>query len=199
VRAGSGPPWGPDVLVGADINGATLGIVGLGRIGLALARRARGFNMRILYTDPQRQPDFEDELDLVRVSFNELLERSDFISIHTYLSAETRHLFGPDAFARMLPNAILINTSRGPVVDSEALIAALQQKKIAGAALDVFDPEPIPPDSPLLRMRNVVITPHIASASGHARRQMALISVENLIAGLTGERLPYCANPQVYH
>lgn len=198
VRHGIWRPWGPSVLLGADISGATLGIIGFGRIGQAVARRARGFGMRILYNDLQPNPAAEQELAASFVALDELLAQSDFISVHTFLSKETYHFIDREKLQKMNPAAILINTSRGPVVDPDALIWALQNHVIAGAALDVFEPEPIPADSPLLKLDNVVITPHIASASNHTRRRMAEIAVQNLLAGLRGERLPFCANPQVY-
>lgn len=198
VRQGNWPIWGPFVLTGPEVNNATLGIVGFGRIGQAVARRARGFGMKILYYDQVRYPDAEKEFGAEFSSFHDLLAQSDFVSIHTFLSSETRGMFNRDVLSRMKPSAILINASRGPVVDSDSLVWALQEKRIAGAALDVFDPEPIPRDHPLLSMENIVIVPHIASASIQTRRRMAEISVQNLVAGLRGERLPFCANPQVY-
>ncbi len=198
VSQGIWKPWGPDVLVGHDIYGATLGIIGFGRIGQAVARRARGFNMRILYTDPERHIDPENELGVEFCTLEEILPQSDFISLHTYLSETTYHLINKERLAQMKKTALLINTSRGGVVDPVALEWALINKVIAGAALDVFEPEPIPAESPLLRMKNVLITPHIASASIHTRQKMAHIAVDNLIAGLEGKRLPFCANPQIY-
>jgi glyoxylate reductase len=198
VRGGIWKPWGPDILTGPDVYGTTLGIIGFGRIGQAVARRARGFDMCILYHDPQRHPELELELGVRYAEMDELLRESDFVTLHTYLSAETRHLIDRAAFDRMKPSAILVNTSRGGIVDPAALIEALQTKKIYAAALDVFDPEPIPKDSPLLRMNNVVIAPHIASASIQTRAKMAEIAVDNLLAGLQGGRLPFCANSEVY-
>jgi len=199
VRSGVWKPWGPDILTGPDVYGATLGIVGFGRIGQAVARRARGFNMRILYADPQRHEDLEQELGVEYADLDTLLKESDFVTLHVYLSDETRHLIDRNAFKKMKTSAILVNTARGAVVDPDALIEALKTGEIYAAALDVFDPEPIPPDNPLLAMENVVIAPHIASASIQTRAKMAEIAVDNLIAGLSGERLPYCANPQVYN
>ncbi len=198
VKRGIWKPWGPDILTGPDVYGAVLGIVGFGRIGQALARRAKGFDMQVLYHDPKRILEMEESLGATWVELDELLARSDFISLHTYLSPETHHLIDRAAFEKMKPSAILINTSRGPVVDPDALVWALREKKIAGAAVDVFEPEPIPADHPLLSLPNAIVTPHIASASIQTRRKMAEIAVDNLLAGLRGERLPYCANPQVY-
>jgi glyoxylate reductase len=198
VRSGIWRPWGPDVLTGYDIYGATLGIIGFGRIGQAVARRARGFDMQVLYNDPNCGPEAEGETGAQCVSFEELLERSDYVSLHTYLSPETYHLIGREQLEKMKPTAVLVNTARGPVIDPEALNWALREGQIAFAALDVTEPEPIPQDSPLLELDNIVITPHIASAGKATRVKMAVITVDNLIAGLRGEKLPFCANPQVY-
>ncbi len=199
IRAGRWKTWGPMTLLGPDISGATLGIVGFGRIGQAVARRASGFNMRILYyNDVHRYPELEDSLGATYVGFEQLLEESDFVSIHTPLTEATHHLFGVDQFRRMKATAVLINTARGPVVDPAALYQALTTGEIAYAAIDVTEPEPIPVDSPLLELENLVITPHIASASIQARTRMATMAAENLVAGLRGERLPNCANPEVY-
>ena len=196
VRAGRWKTWGPQLLLGADFAGATLGIVGFGRIGRAVARRARGFAMRVIYFDPTAGP--EPGLEAEAVSFDQLLRESDFISLHTPLTAETRHMIDAAAFARMKPNAVLVNTARGPVVDPAALFQALKGGQIFAAGLDVTDPEPLPLDSPLLELENCVIVPHIASASRTTREKMALMAAENLIAGLKGERLPNCVNPEVY-
>jgi glyoxylate reductase len=198
VRDGLWQPWGPDVLTGYDIHGATLGIIGLGRIGQAMARRAKGFGMRVLYSDVRRKLEVERDLGIEHLPMDEMLPQIDFLSLHVFLSAETRRMIGREQFARMKPTAFLINTARGGVVDSEALIWALESGTIAGAGLDVYDPEPIQKDNPLLKMKNVVINPHIGSASKKTRLQMAEMVVENVIAGLSGERLPYCANPKVY-
>jgi glyoxylate reductase len=196
VRAGKWKTWGPSLLLGSDFAGATLGIVGFGRIGRAVARRARGFNMRVMYYDPTAGP--EPGLEAEAVDFDTLLREADFVSLHTPLNAETRHLMNAAAFARMKPNAVLVNTARGPVVDPQALYAALKNGQIFAAGLDVTDPEPIPLDSPLLELENCVIVPHIASASRTTRDKMAVMAAENLIAGLRGERLPNCVNPEVY-
>jgi glyoxylate reductase len=198
ARSGRWKTWGPRLLLGADVSGATLGIVGLGRIGKAVAERARGFDMRIVYFDRQRQPEFEQTLGVEYVSFEGLLREADFVSIHTTYSESTHHLFGDDEFERMKPEALLINTARGPIVDREALYRALTTGRIAGAALDVTDPEPIDHADPLLELDNVIITPHIASASRSSRGRMAQMAAQNLVAGLRGERLPNCVNPEVY-
>jgi glyoxylate reductase len=198
VRAGVWRPWGPDVLTGMDIFGATIGIVGFGRIGQAVARRARGFDMHILYADPHCGHEAGVEYGAECVGLDELLERSDFVTLHTYLSKETYHMISHEQLRKMKSSAVLVNTARGGVVDSDALAWALQDGIIAAAALDVTEPEPIPQDSPLLKLENIIITPHIASASKATRVRMAEMAVDNLIAGLRGDPLPNCANPQVY-
>jgi glyoxylate reductase len=199
VRQGQWRTWEPSLLLGPDVAGATLGIVGLGRIGQAVARRAKGFEMPLLYSG--RQPvdaAIESSLNATYVSFDRLLQESDFISIHTPLTSETHHLFGAAQFAQMKSSAILINTARGSIIDQTALYQALSTGQIAGAALDVTDPEPIPMESPLLSLENLIIIPHIGSASIQTRRKMAEIAIANLIAGLKGEPLPHCVNPDVY-
>ncbi|MBN2304615.1 MAG: D-glycerate dehydrogenase [Anaerolineae bacterium] len=197
VHAGQWRTWGPTLLMGQDVHGATLGIVGMGRIGQAVARRARGFDMRVIYYD-----EFDVQLpagiSAERSSLEELYAESDFISLHTPLTPNTHHLINATALKQMKPSCVLVNTARGPVVDPKALYAALANGEIAYAALDVTEPEPIPPDDPLLTLDNCLIVPHIASSSIATRTRMAVMSAENLIAGLKGERLPYCANPQVY-
>ncbi len=198
VRQGIWRPWGPDVLTGYDVHGATLGLIGFGRIGQAVARRAAGFSMKVLYFDRSHHADLEQELGVAYASLDQILEQSDFISLHIYLSPETHHLIGKLEFEKMKPNAILINTARGGVVDHQALAVALKNGKIAAAAVDVTEPEPIQNDSPLLDLPNMIIAPHIASASKATRLRMAHIAVDNLLAGLEGRRLPFCANPAVY-
>jgi glyoxylate reductase len=197
VHAGRWKTWGPSLLLGTDVFGATLGIVGYGRIGQALAKRASGFDMRILFYDPSLpQPD--PSLPGIPVSFQVLLSEADFVSLHTPLTPKTYHLIDDGALALMKPSAVLINTARGPVVDPQALYRALKARRIFAAALDVTDPEPIPLDSPLLELDNLIVVPHIASASRSTREKMATMAAENLIAGLKGERLPHCVNPEVY-
>lgn len=196
VRAGRWKTWGPMLLLGTDIQGATLGLVGFGRIGKTMARRAAGFDMRVIYYDPNAQP--VPELGATPVDFETLLAESDFVSLHTPLTPDTRHLIDAEALSRMKRTAVLVNTSRGPVVDMDALYEALRDKRIFAAALDVTDPEPLPMDHPLLTLDNLVIAPHLASASVTARGNMAWMAANNLIAGLKGERLPHCVNPQVY-
>ncbi len=198
VRAGRWRTWGPRLLLGQDVHGATLGIIGFGRIGQAMARRARGFDMRVLYYDRTRREDLEASLGVSYADLDTLLREADFVSIHTDLNPSTYHLINAEALAKMKRTAILINTARGPIVDPAALTEALEKGLIAGAGLDVTEPEPIPLDSPLLRFPNCVIVPHIASASVATRGLMARMAAENLLAGLRGERLPHCVNPEVY-
>ncbi len=197
TRAGKWKTWGLTVLLGQDIFGATLGLVGLGRIGAAMAKRARGFEMRVLYHDPNRREDLEKQLGITYADLDTLLRQADFVSIHTPLTNETRHLVNAEFLHKMKSTAILINTSRGPVVDQTALYAALRDGVIAGAALDVTDPEPIAMNDPLLTLENCIIAPHIASASVVTRTKMATMAAENLLAGLRGERLPNPVNPEV--
>ncbi|MBN1246279.1 MAG: D-glycerate dehydrogenase [Anaerolineae bacterium] len=196
VLDGKWKTWGPKLLLGVDVAGATLGIVGFGRIGQAVARRAQGFDMRVLYSDPYAvdvDPDLAHGVDL-----DTLLRESDFVSVHVLLTDETHHLIDTVALEKMKPHAILINTARGPVVDPDALYQALVTRRIAAAALDVTEPEPLPADHRLLELDNCLITPHIASASIATRNKMAIIAAENLLAGLEGRRLPHCVNPEVY-
>lgn len=197
VRAGQWQTWGPSLLLGPDVHGGTLGIIGFGRIGQAVAQRARGFEMRVLYYDPSAPPA-SPELNATAADLDTLLQESDFVTLHTPLTPETRGLMNRERFALMKRTAILINTARGGVVEPQALYDALKTGQIFAAALDVTDPEPIPPDSPLLTLDNLIIVPHIASASFATRQKMALMAAQNLIAGLQGERLPNCVNPEVY-
>ncbi len=194
VRSGNWKTWNPKLLLGADFVGATLGIVGFGRIGQAVAKRAQGFDMRVIYSDPTAQPTHGAN----PVDLDTLLRESDFVSIHVPLTEKTKHLVNADFLANMKQNSILVNTSRGGVVDQTALYDALKAKKIFAAALDVTDPEPLPTDNPLLELENCLIVPHLGSASQHTRDMMSLLAAENLIAGLKGERLPNCVNPEVY-
>lgn len=199
TRSGQWTTWEPSLLLGADVSRATLGIIGMGRIGQAVAKRASGFDMKILYTNAERcDPALEEALGLEHTTLDHLLQDSDFVSVHTPLTPETHHLFDDQAFAQMKSSAILINTARGSIVDPDALYKALSNQQIAAAAIDVTDPEPIPMDSPLLTLENLIITPHIGSASLQARQKMAAIAIENLLAGLRGDRLPHCVNPEVY-
>jgi lactate dehydrogenase-like 2-hydroxyacid dehydrogenase len=191
VRDGKWKTWGPLLLLGPDVHGATIGIVGFGRIGQAVARRAQGFGMEILYHDVQQlPPEVTDPLGATYLPLEELLPRSDFVSLHVNLSPVTRHLINAETLAWMKPTAVLINTSRGPVVDQTALADALRDGVIWAAGLDVTDPEPIPMDDPLVGLDNCLIVPHIASASRATRGKMAAMAAANLLAGVRGERLP---------
>jgi glyoxylate reductase len=198
TREGKWKTWGPIDFLGPDVTGATLGIVGFGRIGQGLAKRAQGFDMRILYYDKKRLPEAELTYRAHYADLNTLLRESDFVSIHTVLSEETYHLMDDSRLKMMKPCGILINTARGPIVDPKALYRALRSGTIAYAALDVTEPEPIRSDDPLLTLDNIILAPHIASASFQTRNKMATMAAANLIAGLRGERLPNCANPQLY-
>jgi glyoxylate reductase len=181
-------------LLGADLVGATLGIVGFGRIGQAIAKRAQGFDLRVIYYSPNAEPAYGAQ----PVDLDTLLHESDFVSINVPLKAETRHLVNAKFLAKMKPSAILVNTARGGVLDQNALYDALKANRIFAAALDVTDPEPLPMDCPLLELENCIIVPHLGSASKKTRDMMSLLAAQNLIAGLKGERLPHCVNPQVY-
>jgi glyoxylate reductase len=196
ARTGGWKTWHPSFLLGRDVNSAVLGIVGLGQIGLAVARRARGFNMRVLYHSTTRRSEAEKELGLEYADLDHLLSESDFVSLHVFLDPQTHHLIGERELALMKPSAVLINTSRGAVVDQSALYSALKENRIAAAGLDVTETEPIPGDDPLLTLDNVVITPHIASASVATREKMARMAVESIVAVLRGERPAHCVNPE---
>jgi glyoxylate reductase len=197
VREGRWPPWRPDFHLGRQLAGSTLGIVGLGAIGEAVARRARGFDMRLVYYSRTRKPGAEQELGLSYLPLDDLLRQSDFVSLHIALTPETRHLIGAEQFALMKPDAILVNTARGPIVDQAALVEALREHRIGGAALDVFEVEPLPPDDPLLQLENVLVAPHIGSATLATRTRMADLAVDNLIAFFKGEKPPTMVNPEV--
>ncbi|QPC82295.1 D-glycerate dehydrogenase [Phototrophicus methaneseepsis] len=198
VHQGEWKTWHPTKLLGQDVFGATLGVVGFGRIGQAMARRATGFNMRILYTGGSSAGAVAAELGAEAVELETLLRESDFISLHVPLTPDTKGLLGVDAFKMMKETAILVNTARGGVVDSAALVTALQEGQIAYAALDVTDPEPIPMDNPLLTLDNCLIVPHLGSATTTTRDRMGVIAAENILAGLKGETLPFCVNPEVF-
>jgi glyoxylate reductase len=186
--------WSPDQLLGRDLGGSTLGVIGLGAIGSAVAARARLLGMRVLGWNRTPRPVAGVE----GVALPELLARSHFVSVHVALSPETRGLLDAAALAHMRRGAVLVNVARGGIVDELALVDALESGQLSGAALDVFDTEPLPAGSPLLSAPNLVLTPHIGSASVRTRRRMADLAVENLSAGLRGERMPHCANPEVY-
>ncbi|MFN7994629.1 MAG: D-glycerate dehydrogenase [Bryobacteraceae bacterium] len=198
LHSGQWTKWRIDLLVGQDIHHRTMGIFGMGRIGQAMARRAAGFSMRILYHDAMRAPEIlENELGLEFVSAEQLLREADFVSLHVPLLPGTRRMIGVEQFRMMKPTAILVNTSRGPVVDEAALAEALAQRVIAGAGIDVFENEPhVHPG--LLKLDNVVLAPHIASASVDTRKRMSTLAVENAVAGLEGRRPPNLLNPETW-
>jgi len=197
ARSGNWKGWNLDQLCGADVWGKTLGIVGFGRIGHAVARRGSGFQMKVIYTDAVRaSEEVENSVNAEFRDMNSLLAESDFISLHVPLLPETRALFDAPKFYRMKPTAFLINTSRGPVVDEAALVAALENRKIAGAALDVFENEPF--IHPGLKRPNVILTPHLASASLETRSKMAVIAANNVIAIFKGQRPANMLNPEIF-
>ncbi len=196
--SGQWKTWEPLGHLGQDLAGRTLGVVGMGRIGYALARRCqRGWDMRVLYHDVYRSEKAEADLGAQRVDFDTLLRESDFISVHTDLNDKTRRMFSTEQFRKMKRTAVFVNTARGPLVDQAALAEALRSGTIFAAGLDVTDPEPPAPDDPLLKLPNVIVAPHIASATVGTRNAMAEICARNLIAGLTGQPLPHGVNPEV--
>ena len=198
LHAGLWRKWAIDLLVGQDVHHRTLGIFGMGRIGQAVARRARGFSMRVLYHDPVRAPEaLERELQLELVSKDQLLRGSDFVSLHVPLSDSTRKLMGEPELKLMKKTAILVNTSRGPVADEAAVARALEEGWIAGAGLDVFEKEPTVHPA-LLKLTNVVLAPHIASASVDTRREMSMLAARNAVEALEGRRPPTLLNPQLW-
>ena len=197
VRAGKWQTWGPLLLLGRDLWGATLGIVGFGRIGQGVAKRARGFEMNLLYYDVQQYPDAERELGATFRPLDELLRESDFVTLHVQLTDETHQMIGARELGIMKREAILVNAARGPVVDTDALVAALRDGAIGGAALDVTDPEPLPADHPLATLPNAIVVPHIASATVATRDRMAELAARNVLAVLRGERPPAIVNPEV--
>ncbi|HET8523415.1 MAG TPA: D-glycerate dehydrogenase [Thermomicrobiales bacterium] len=196
VRAGKWKTWGPTLLMGQDVYGATLGIVGFGRIGREVAKRGGGFDMRILAYDTYHDEDAASQLGAEYVELDDLLRRSDFVSLHVALTPETEHLIGARELGLMKNSAILINAARGPVIDTDALVTALRDGQIGGAALDVTDPEPLPADHPLVHMPNAIVVPHIASASVATRTKMATMAATNLLAGLRGQLPPNAVNPE---
>jgi glyoxylate reductase len=189
--------YDPSFILGREVHGSTLGILGMGRIGEQVARRARAFDMRILYHNRQRRPAVEVALGARYVTRDELLAAADYVVLTVPLTSQTHRLIGRAELARMKPTAILINVSRGAVVDTEALTEALSARTIYAAALDVTDPEPLPRDHPLLRLDNVIITPHLGSATEQTRQRMAEVSIDNLLAGLAGRPLPYPVVPAI--
>ncbi len=197
MRSGRWPGWGPLQFLGGDVSGKTLGIVGAGRIGTAMALKSSGFHMRVLYHDTQDNKILENKLNAKRVEFDELLSESDFVSVHTPLLPVTRHLFTLDTFKKMKPSAYLINTSRGPVIKESDLLQALKDNVIAGAGIDVYENEPKLTRG-LEKLNNVVITPHTASATVGARTGMATKAAKNLLAMVKNQTAPDCVNPEVY-
>ncbi|MEM0492985.1 MAG: D-glycerate dehydrogenase [Candidatus Thermoplasmatota archaeon] len=197
TREGRFTGWAPMLMLGLDVTGKTLGVIGAGRIGSAFALKSKGFNMRVLYTDQNINSLLENELKAERVDLMTLLRESDYISIHVPLMDTTYHLIGEKELRSMKKNAVLVNTSRGPVLDEQALIRALKERWITGAGLDVYEHEPFVPDE-LKNLDNVVLMPHAASATYETRRRMAVMAAENLIAGLRGVFPPNCVNPEVY-
>ena len=199
TRSGAFNGWAIDMLLGHDIAQSTLGLVGFGRIGRGVARRARGFGMRVLYSDEMpATPEAEREMGVTRADLDRLLSESDFVSIHVPLTATTRHLISTAQFALMKPTAVLINTSRGPVVDEAALAEALRTGKIFAAGLDVYEEEP-KVNPALLKLENVILAPHIASASVRTRSQMSEMAARNLVTGVRGGRPPNILNPEVFN
>ena len=197
LRSGQWTTWSPMQLTGPDVHHATLGIVGMGRIGYEMARRAAGFEMRLLYHNRNRNEAAEKDFGARWLPLDDLLAQSDFVSLHTPLSPQTRHLIGREELAKMKPTAILINTARGAVVDQAALVHALKAGVIGAAGLDVFETEPLAADDPLLALDNVVLLPHIGSASIATRTRMAVLAAENLAVGMQGRPLPHPVNPEV--
>ncbi len=194
AREGRWISWSPAGWLGMELHDSILGIIGMGKIGKAVAQRALGFGMRIIFTDPKTI----SERGATQVTLDELLMQSDIVTLHAPLTPETHNLINFTTLSKMKPNAILINAARGMLVDTQALVSALWERKIAAAALDVTDPEPLPPNHPLYSLPNCIIVPHIGSATQQTRRNMAKMACENLLAGLRGERLPHCVNPEVY-
>lgn len=196
VRSGQWKRWEPELLWGVDIHGSTLGIVGFGRIGRALAKRAAGFNMAVIVTSRRRSSRAE-ELGVTQVDFSELLARADHVVVAVPLTEETRHMFDEKAFATMKSTATLVNISRGATVDTDALVTALETGQIGAAGLDVTDPEPLPGDHPLAQLPNAIVIPHLGSSTERTRVAMAQFAVENLAAGLAGRQLRAAVNPEV--
>ena len=197
VRAGEWVRWEPDLLLGRDVHGSTLGIIGFGRIGEAIARRGLGFGMRVVYSSRSRRPEAERSLGVEWLDFEELLASADHVVVATPLTPETHHLIDADALALMQPTATLVNIARGGTVDPDALYDALTSGTIAAAGLDVTEPEPIPADHPLLDLPNCTILPHLGSSSAQTREAMAELAATNLIRGLAGEPMVAGANPEV--
>jgi glyoxylate reductase len=197
IHAGEWKVFDQIPYLGTDVHGATLGIIGLGLIGTAVARRAKAFDMKVLYFSRNRKPDVEDQLSVEwRPDMDSVLRESDFVSLHVPLTPETAQIIGKRELDMMQTHAFLINTTRGPTVDPVALYEAVKSGSIAGAALDVTDPEPIPFDDPLLTLPNVVLSPHISSASSATVKKMGMLTAENIIGALSGTPMPSCLNPE---
>jgi len=194
VKAKQWTGWSPTLMISNDVYGKTLGIVGMGRIGQAIAKRAQGFSMKILYHTRNRRPEAEQAYGARHCSYDELLRESDIVLMICPLTPETRHMVNDTAFGKMKPTAMLVNAARGPVVDPKALYKALSTKRIKAAALDVTDPEPITPDDPLLTLDNLIIAPHIATSTWETRRRMTEITVTNLVNGMQGKPMLHCVN-----
>jgi glyoxylate reductase len=199
VRNDEWGEWRPGLLLGRDVHSSVIGIIGMGRIGGAVARRAAGFGMSIVYSGPSSKPEIEEELGAARRDLAELLAEADHVVVTAPLNADTHHLINAAALRLMKSTATLTNVARGPLVDTDALVAALASGVIAAAGLDVTDPEPIRADHPLVQLPNCVIVPHIGSASAKTRSDMAELAARNVVRGLAGEELEACANPEVYH
>jgi glyoxylate reductase len=197
IRAGKWHTWGPQVLLGQNVVGATLGIIGFGRIGKEMARLASGFRMRILVPDTSSDREGAEEVGAELVPYEELLRESDYVSLHVALNEDTFRMIGAPEFALMKPSAILVNAARGRVVDTNALVEALTTGQILAAGLDVSDPEPLPADHPLVHLPNCTIAPHIASATVQTRTAMGKMAAQNLVAYLQGTEPPYIVNPTV--
>lgn len=197
TRAGKWKTWGPEVLLGQDVHGATIGIIGMGGVGEQMAKRARGFDMRIVYNSRTRKPALEKRYGMEFVPVNELLRQADFVTLHAPLTPETKGMINERALRLMKPTAVLVNTARGPMVDEAALYRALRDGWIASAALDVADPEPMPQDHPLLTLDSCIVTPHIASASVATRSRMAMLAAEQLVQALRGETPENVVNREV--
>jgi len=197
TRAGKFAGWDPLLMLGQDVSGKTLGIVGAGRIGTAFALKSRGFDMKVLYVDAQKNPVLEKTVQAKKVELPELLQHADFVSLHVPLIQQTHHLIGERQLRMMKPSAVLVNTSRGPVLDELALIKALKQHWIFGAGLDVYEHEPLVSEE-LKKLPNIVLQPHTGSATFETRSKMAVIAAENMIAGLQGKQPKQCINPEVF-
>jgi len=198
ARQGRWKNWDPTGWLGVDLKNSIVGIVGLGKIGTAVGERLAAFGAQIIFTNRSPQPEKEKKLNATQVNLDELLRTSDFICLHAPLTDETANLINEQAFQKMKSSAILINAARGAIVDTPALTLALKEGRIRAAGLDVTDPEPLPPNHPLYKLDNCLITPHIGSATFQIRQTMAKIALGNLSAGIKGIRLPYCANPEIY-